>query len=38
MVCGHCIKVIVTMKKIIEVATQAHSFCFVKRMHSKEIL
>jgi len=30
--------VIVTIKEIIEIATQASSFCFVKRMHSKEIM
>ena len=29
MVCGHCIKVVVTIKEIIEIATQANSFCFV---------
>jgi len=29
MVCGHCINVIVKIKEIIEIATQANSFCFV---------
>ena len=27
--CGHCIKVIVTIKEIIEIATQTNNFCFV---------